>query len=374
MAKIIASIQTPSTINALDWSDECVIAVSSQETVQLLVPSFINCSQNAQNSRQQEWQITQIKMNEFTTAEVPTEAPISFASYSTGEEISESWVTAVKWSPPGLGEHDRSVLSVLTSNLVLALWATSPDSSPTAPTLKRSLLFNHSLESLYWSLNPQEKKPSNGERSEDLKRFQRIRSFCWAPIVPINTYNTTDIPFWVALANDDAQILIANVRSPFTIPSANDKGWDAPIVSHFDIKKETQSLRPQLLWSFEDYMSNQRYTDQLTWSPWFLEDERYASFIAYTFIDEIVCRKVVFPTVSSELTIQILDFAIRIPIPEGVVAKGQLRFDTVVHRNQLTLICQIHNEIICCSILVSKGHTYTISRYGLEHWDELSGK
>ena len=39
-----------------------------------------------------------------------------------GEEQSTSQVIALEWSPPGLAKHRRSVLAVLTSNLLLSLW------------------------------------------------------------------------------------------------------------------------------------------------------------------------------------------------------------------------------------------------------------
>jgi hypothetical protein len=222
-------------------------------------------------------------------------------------------------------------------------------------------------------LNPQEKPASYGERSENLKRFQRIRSFCWSPNLAVNIPQSSNTEFAIALANDEAQILIATVRSPYTSTFTKDNDWEASVVTHFEVNPWSHQRRPQLLWSFEDYMSNRSYADQLAWSPWFPEHDGHASFIAYITIDELVCQKITSTVDLGNPTIKVHEFSIRLPIPNGNMAKGQLYFDTVIHKKRLTLICQIHNEIVCCSISIDRNHDHTISKCGLEHWDELSG-
>jgi Transcription factor IIIC subunit delta N-term len=281
-------------------------------------------------------------------------------------------VTALKWSPPGLTEFDRSALSILTSNLVLSIWARGSRSS--SANLQRAVIVNHALASHYKKLNPNGKgDPVNGQRSDGLKRFQRIRSFVWAPSLDLDSGSSADRPSLIAVANDEAKVFVLNVNSPFTSLPSTGRHWSTSIILAFDAIDGFESKRPTTLWTFEDYISNPCFVNHLTWSPWVQHNDIHLSFIAYESKDAIVCRKIVYAPSASEQDFEMDGFQICIPLQKAQKVRSRLHFDDVVHKRRITLLAQVNQEILCCSISTDKGHKYTIARYNLESWDELAG-
>ena len=61
-----------------------------------------------------------------------------------GSEQSNSHVTQIAWSPPGLAPFHRSVLSILTANGILSLWASLSDTAEPA-SWKRVMIVNNAL-------------------------------------------------------------------------------------------------------------------------------------------------------------------------------------------------------------------------------------
>jgi hypothetical protein len=332
----------------------------------LQTPSFA-----ATTEKRNTWQTAQIKINEFRNAEVPTEGPISFASFSIGEEISESEALTVKWSPAGLGEHNSCALTVLTSNLVLSLWSAFQFSS-----WRRSFILNHALALHFQKIYPDEDIIAFGDRTEHLKRFQRVRCFCWAPKPPPVSDRSgkgDSTRFLIAVANDEGQLLILNVSSPFIGSPSSSHSWEASVLAHFELEDDLDLQRPTLFWTFEDYMLKNSSAEQITWSPWFLRDEQYVSFIAYSIHHEVVCRRVIWSGDKSRPGLEIDQFRIHLPMAEGQIFRGALHFDTVVHRRKVSLVYQTHHEITCCSISTERLHKYGVYHYGMDSWDELAG-
>ena len=91
--------------------------------------------------------------------------------FSVGAEQSQSNVVGLAWSPPGLARHRRSVLAVLTSNLLLSLWEPVGANGQWV----RVCVINQALLPTPGTL-PQTEKFMGA----DLRR-SNIRSFQWCP-------------------------------------------------------------------------------------------------------------------------------------------------------------------------------------------------
>ncbi|KAH0388095.1 hypothetical protein KCU89_g16892, partial [Aureobasidium melanogenum] len=97
----------PNTLDNIFWSKEGVIAVGGSDHVSLFVPRL-----KAIASDERRWDKINLKTSFFTLDDIQLQLPLSWKNFSIGEEMSESFVHALDWSPPGLGKHKRSVLAV----------------------------------------------------------------------------------------------------------------------------------------------------------------------------------------------------------------------------------------------------------------------
>lgn len=84
----------------------------------------ISNGENTSTRTPSAWTIARVRANIFTNEEWPTMMPQPRGFFSLGREQSLSTVVGLAWSPPGLGKYRRSVLAVLTSNMVLSFFET----------------------------------------------------------------------------------------------------------------------------------------------------------------------------------------------------------------------------------------------------------
>src|SRR5271155_215366 len=160
----------PTCADCLSWSSDGDIAVAGGEFVHILTPKrkFSTPIPTTGTVGHPDWNVTTVRINLFSQGEWPDQDMQSHSDFSIGEEQSWPTVTALEWSPPGLGLHRRSVLAMLTSNLVLCLWQTDG----TLSKWDRAFVINHALERHFFQLGNDDGPP---------KRKKRIRSFCWTP-------------------------------------------------------------------------------------------------------------------------------------------------------------------------------------------------
>lgn len=125
------------------------------------------------------WKFVKLLVNTFTESEWPECELASSESFSVGEEQSNSTVTWLGWSPPGLAKHKRSVLAVLTSNHLLSLWASDEDFG-NLESWKRVCIINNVFEIAF----RQEGFQSEIKNIQD-QRLRRVRSVAWAPSLNI---------------------------------------------------------------------------------------------------------------------------------------------------------------------------------------------
>lgn len=172
----------------------------------------------------------QFRINTFTVDEWPMQEPDCFDHFSVGEEQSTSVVTALAWSPPGLAMHKRSVLAVLTSNLVVSFWASVADPL-VAASWQRVFVLNNAVKKSWERRCLSKHLPTLTENQ--LRRKSRIRSLAWAPRIrqwPEKYQHSVETKwgmFLLAVANDDGEVVFLLISSPFTTESTS---WDSHIV------------------------------------------------------------------------------------------------------------------------------------------------
>lgn len=179
----------PTCKNALTWSPED-LAVAAGEVVHILTPRDPSQAQRAAGHSQ--WHTYTLRVNSFDLSEWPYQSLATLRHLSLGEELSDSTTVSLAWSPPGLGLYRRSVLAVLTTNLVLSLW----ESNGKAGVWKRTCIVNQSLSI-----------PETTEASDISRRKRRVRAFCWFPRLP-RSGATKWTPQLLAVANDDRTLLV----------------------------------------------------------------------------------------------------------------------------------------------------------------------
>ena len=230
----------PSSQDCLAWSPDGELAVAAGEEVYLLIP---------QHGDLEPWIHLRITVSSFTFTEWPWQDPASFKDMSIGEEQARATVTALAWSPAGLAIHRRSVLAVLTSNLILSFWA--PDANPTdAGSWKRHLVVNKAL--LPGSLLQ-----------------QRIRSMAWAPTNPqyVDRYTPFSRKKWgihlIAIADDNNGLYILKASSPVTGHSSE---LIVEVLHRHSISVSKSSTdRPSL---FNHVMNAHHYIDHIEFGTW----------------------------------------------------------------------------------------------------------
>ena len=230
----------PTSQDCLAWSPDGELAVAAGEEVYLLIP---------QDGSPEPWRHLRITVSSFTFQEWPWQEPASFKDLSIGEEQARATVTALSWSPPGLAKYRRSVLAVLTSNLILSLWASN--GNPTdLDSWERILVVNKAL-------------------SPRTRLQQRIRSMAWAPTNPRHVDRRSPLsrrkcgmPL-IAIADDCAGLYILKVSSPFTGQSSK---WSVEVIRHH-IVPVSKSLgdRPSLL---SLAMNANLFVDHIRFGTW----------------------------------------------------------------------------------------------------------
>ena len=242
-----------STQNGLAWSPDGELALAAGEEVYLLLPH---------HNDSQPWKHVRFHVNRFTIDEWPWPEPASFERLSIGEEQALVTVSALAWSPCGLAKHRRSVLAVLTSNLLLSLWTSYAD--PANPeSWERVMIVNDFLI------------PENISTPQRQRRTsQRVRSMTWAPVNPEHAERQTPFStrkwgvFLMAITDDENGVYFVNFISPFADATM---GWDVQTLLYKKFPPATHAnQRPSLL---RLKMSERSFINQVSFGTWDSREE-----------------------------------------------------------------------------------------------------
>ncbi|KAL9102544.1 MAG: hypothetical protein Q9163_002323 [Psora crenata] len=234
-----------------DGVEDGELAVAAGVNVLILVPN----RGSYPNSIDTPWVQVRLKANEFTDEEWHRKPITGFADMSIGEEQSNSHVTALAWSPPGLAPHRRSVLAVLTANHMLSFWESELDPKM-SNSWKRVMVVNNML--------PKSPQVPNGARIGNL----RIRNMAWAPVDrrsncnDRNQHPTSFGPFLLALTYDSSsRVYIFMASSPYI----KGGGWGFSQCGHFQLSNALSSVYPPSLLRQE--LEKHRYIDYIGFQP-----------------------------------------------------------------------------------------------------------
>ncbi|MCJ1390292.1 hypothetical protein MMC18_003150 [Xylographa bjoerkii] len=185
------------------------------------------------------WQNIYILANLFSSEEWPSQEPASLEALSIGEEQSASIVTAIAWSPAGLAKHKRSILAVLTSNLLLSLWDPGSNSSE-ASSWSRATIVNDYLQAHFQVYN---------STLDVSRKRRRIRTICWAKELPKDIQAAQRCGQLLAVLNDNDEVIVFDISSPYT---CKQEGWAAKVLSHNSITSKSHKLHTsghEIVWS-----------------------------------------------------------------------------------------------------------------------------
>ena len=277
----------PTCIDCISWSTDCEIAVACNETIEILIPrlKIDDLSISGAEPEENKWLRVRLRVSLFSTTELSFVKPLPFNVFSVGEEQSASGVVAIAWSQPGLAKHKRCALAVLTSNLVLSIWAC--DSNPTiGSNWKRVLIINQHLERSLKRVNS----------ANDQTRLRcRIRAFAWSESLLDHPSSGSEVNSFdfskgrdthlVALSNDANEIVVCEITSPYTDLLNHQATWTARPLKFTEIKSfKTSATSTES--SINIGPASRKIADQLSWSPWFNHSDStqvaFKSYIAFT--------------------------------------------------------------------------------------------
>lgn len=211
--------------------------------------------------------------------------------------MSESFVHALDWSPPGLGKHKRSVLAVLTSNHVLSIWE-CVGKPEIATDWVRACVVNHALQAHYKEKDVQSSEESEHDHFERMRAKQRIRAYAWSPALPNSSLSgasgdsTTGRPY-LAVSNDRGEVLVIEIQTPHNILEPDTARWRLSIATSFGI--DVPETRKSALNACMPVTFKWRspFVDQLAWSPWALDSNNMpTSILTFTSQSSLQCASV----------------------------------------------------------------------------------
>ena len=215
------------------------------------IPNRKGTSQVPSDPALQSWSASTFEVNCFTSAEWPLFRQRPFADFSVGEEESESHVISCSWSAPGLAQHDRCLLGILTSNGLFSLWDADGDPG-FATSWQRNLVVNNHLRTFL---------SSQGDQSNAVApRRLRIRAASWArDLISMKGMNVDRKIHILGLLNDDGEIVLLKVESS-ALEHQQVERYRVHVVCVLETQRELRSLPDGML-------------DELQWSDWNRDDK-----------------------------------------------------------------------------------------------------
>ncbi|KAF2134511.1 hypothetical protein P153DRAFT_279490 [Dothidotthia symphoricarpi CBS 119687] len=284
----------PSCVDAIDWSQDGIIALASDERVELLFPNTVTFDRDNDVAQ---WRHVALQVPWFSNEEMPVKEPGPVISFSVGEEVSASPPISIAWSPPGLAKHRRCALGVLTASLLLSIW--SADGRPfEESSWSRKLIVNNALAEYFLKNAPDEPSHVTSGVEEQIRFKTRIRAFVWAPALPSSEsvgIIGTSLSYGqhiVAVSNDDNQLVFVVIGSP-TSTLGSEQSWNAKVLTHFSITPDPESVFSEPTF-FDDLMKQQTHVSHIAWSPWIIRGGRYHSVIVYATNEDVRARTITY--------------------------------------------------------------------------------
>ncbi|KAI4931521.1 hypothetical protein J4E85_004114 [Alternaria conjuncta] len=359
----------PACVDAIDWSSDGIIALASDERVELLFPNTVDFERDQVLPQ---WQHVPLKVPLFSTDELPLKEPAPTSNYSVGEEISNSAPISIAWSPPGIAKHRKCALAALTANLTLSLWSAAEGKPEEETSWTRRLIINDALVDHFgdWDHEPSHVVHDSKER---LRSRGRIRAFAWAPALPcpgpagvVGTHLVYG-PHMLVVSDDDNHLVFLKVETPTSSLGA-EPDWRADVLTHesFALSSDTIFPQPNI---FEDMIKQQRYISHIAWSPWIIRDGCYYSVLVYATNEDTRARTITYNT--GRMSLQ----------QEVVYAGHEMRYDgpmkwfhRVEDEYRLKLALFTNTGLVYLTISALDASIIERSTHDLDgRWDPVSG-
>ena len=201
----------PKCTDNMTWSEDH-LAVASGEVIHVLTPRD---QIQSPVSHLNYWHVESIRVSHFSEKEWPIVELASLSELSCGEEQSSASVCSLSWSPVALGPHKRSVLAVLTTNLLLSLW----ESSGVPGSWQRTSVVNNLVAT---------------EESLSDRRKQRVRAFAWLPALRVST-GSRRAQQYLVIVDDEDNISVLHLAKKISNTIAN---WQLKLVYSCQLTRE----------------------------------------------------------------------------------------------------------------------------------------
>ena len=294
--------------------------------------------------------------------------------------MSESFVHALDWSPPGLGKHKRSVLAVLTSNHVLSIWE-CVGKPEIATDWVRACVVNHVLQAHYKEKDVQSADESEHDHFERLRAKQRIRAFAWSPALPNSSLSgasgdcTTQNPL-LAVSNDRGEVLLIKIRTPHDILEPDLSEWSLSVAASFgvqvpDTKKSALSACMPVTFEWRN-----SFVDQLAWSPWGLDSTNTpTSILAFTSQSSLQCTSVKVDDGRQHTNVAVGSVVSLMDEISDTQAAGCMRWVAKLNSaKEAYLVYPTLNSFYCLQAQPGLSHDFQISAQEINNpWEEIAG-
>ncbi|EOA84967.1 uncharacterized protein SETTUDRAFT_91677 [Exserohilum turcica Et28A] len=358
----------PACVDAIDWSPDGIIALASDERVELLFPNTVDFDRDQVLPQ---WQHVPLKVPLFSLDELPLKELAPISDYSIGEEISNSAPISIAWSPSGLAKHRKCALAVLTANLTLSIWSAQGKPQDES-SWTRCLIINDALADHFSGCHGE---PSHLTVSckEQLRLRSRVRAFAWAPALPdpepvaiIGTRLLFSRHF-LAMSNDDNHLILMAVDSP-TSTLGVERNWRAEVLTHKSLTPNSDKvfLEPRV---FEDMMKQQRHISHIAWSPWILHDGCQYSVVAYATNEDVRARVIRYGTDDMHMDEEVIYPGVEMRF------QGPMKWSPKVEDgDRLKLALFTNSGLVCLSISAYDASIIESKTHDLDgRWDQISG-
>lgn len=186
---------------------------------------------------------------------------------------------AISWSPPGPARHRRSLLAVLTTNLVLSIWASTKDQKDPR-SWERVMIVNNTARE-YFERIQQHAGPEGSKSGETSRLRARIRAFSWSKACLMDGTKRDSQRYhkWglsvLAVANDNNEIVLLHFFTSDGLIETHTKQWHAEVLGHFRGPASSGTLPFLAPSSLLAVALNRRpFVSELSWSPWIATNGR----------------------------------------------------------------------------------------------------
>jgi hypothetical protein len=257
--------------------------------------------------------------------------------------------------------------------LVLSIWSADAKLVDQS-SWRRRLIVNDCLAEYFDTEAVQLESVLTTDEEEKLRLRTRIRSFAWAPMLPLAQAASiigtqlTWAQHIVAVTNDDNQVVFALVDSPTTSLGLSES-WDARVLNHFSVTPDSNSIFSEIPTSFDDIMHQQRFISHIAWSPWIMRDGSFRSVLAYSTNDDVRARIVTYTyntiEFGEELTFATIDLR----------NNGAMKWSPgIIGGDKLILAMFAHSDLTCLTVSVTDASVLSQSSMNADgDWGEISG-